>query len=543
MRINKLLLIIFTLFTLFLSSCELDLYPESNLSDSSFWTTDLNFEQACNSLYTYLGVGSASTRVFEYRFDDNRSDFSIGSGANEISSGSRIAPATSSDWEIPYELIFTANNILEKAKSADFDTNRWEAEAKFFRAYAYFELVMRYGDVPLILRVLEIDAPEFDEGRTDRGIVIEQIYDDLDFAAENLPSFLELGEDQYGRVSRSAALAMKSRVALYFGTHQKYHEWGKPDQHLSLAIFTAEAVMNEGHELYTEKPYYYLFQYDGEGFSNKENIFALIYGENLSNNIKSHGICRALEQGRGNVTRPMMNLYLCTDGLPFDKSPLAEFPEVDQMSIFKNKDPRLAASIFIEGDPYGNPDKYLSLRVAYIPTFFAGKKYSVIADWATGYSFVDFAMIRYAEVLLNYAEAKFELNGFVTDDELNKSINLLRERVDMPKLTNDFVTVNELDMLTEIRRERSVELAQEGFRYNDIIRWKIAEDVLPKAIYGATYFPDLYPQTNLNITDDGYIQAQSASTRQFDPNRDYLYPIPVNEISLTGGAIIQNPGW
>lgn len=529
------------LFTFFISSCELDLYPESNLSDAAFWNSDQNFEQACNRLYTFLGA-AGGPQVFLYRYDDNRSDFAIGKGADEVSSGSRVAPATSSDWSIPYQLIFTANNIIEKTEKVDFDTDRWKAEAKFFRAYAYYELVIRYGGVPLILRVLDIDAPEFEEGRTDKETVIEQIYEDLDYAADNLPNFIELGENQYGRVSRSAALALKSRVALYFGTHQKYHKWGQPNQHLSISISSAEAVMNEGHELFTEKPYYYLFQYDGEGFANKENIFALIYGENLSNSIRSHNIGRQLENGFSNVSRYMVDLYLCTDGLPFDKSPLAEYPEVDHLSIFKNKDPRMDASIFKEGDPFGNPSTYNQLTTSYCITFFAGRKYSIVADWSSGQSYVDYAVIRYAEVLLNYSEAKFELNGSISDDELDKSINLLRDRVGMPKLTNDFVIANGLDMLTEIRRERSVELAQEGFRYNDIIRWKIAEEVLPKAIIGATFFPELYRE-GLNVTEDGYIQAQSAATRQFDVSKDYLYPIPINEISLSGGKITQNPNW
>lgn len=517
-----------------LASCSLDLTPETNLSDASFWGTNDNFQKACNRLYMFLNAT-------EFRYDDNRSDFSIAASVNSISSGSRVAPATSGDWSTPYQIIFTAHKIIENAEKVDFAT-RWVAEARFFRAYAYFNLVMKYGDVPLVLRTLDIGAPEFDAGRTDRAVIIEQIYEDLDFAAENLPTFQTLGESEYGRISKSAALAFKSRVALYFGTHQKYHGWGQPSNHLTLAISAAEATMNQGHELYTAKPYYYLFQNDGEGYANKENILAIIYGEDVSNSIRNHNICRELEQGAANVTRYMVDLYLCTDGLPYDKSPLAEYPETDHLSIFKNKDPRMDASLFKQGDPYGNPATFNQLSNAYIHTYFAGRKYSVISDWITSKSYVDFAMIRYAEVLLNYAEAKFEKDGAISDADLDKSINLLRRRVNMPDLTNDFVTQNGLDMLTEIRRERCVELAQEGFRYNDIIRWKIAEDVLPRALIGATWFPT-YTSTTIIVNSDGYIQAQSADTRWFDTNKDYLYPVPVNEIGLSGGKITQNPGW
>lgn len=518
-----------------LSSCSLDLTPETSLSDASFWNTDDNFQKACNRFYMYLNAT-------DFRWDDNRSDFSIAASVNSISSGTQVAPATATDWSTPYQIIFTAHKIIENAEKVDFGANRWIAEARFFRAYAYFNLVMKYGDVPLVLSVLDIGAPEFDAGRTDRAIIIEQIYQDLDFAAANLHTFQALGASGYGRVSKSAALALKSRVALYFGTHQKYHGWGQPSTHLALAITAAEAVMNEGHELYTDKPYYYLFQMDGQGFANKENIFAIIYGESLANHIRSHNICRELENGAANVTRYMVDLYLCTDGLPYDKSPLAEYPEIDHLSIFRNKDLRMDASLFKEGDWYGNPATYNQLSVSYIRTGFAGRKYSVIPDWISSRSYVDYAVIRYAEILLIYAEAKFERDGTISDADLDKSINLLRRRVDMPDLTNDFVNQNGLDMLSEIRRERCVELAQEGFRYNDIIRWKIAENVLPRALVGATYFPT-YTTTGLTITPEGYIQAQSAETRSFDANKNYLYPVPVNEIGLSLGKITQNPGW
>lgn len=517
------------------ASCDMDRIPETSLSDASFWVSEDNFKQACNTLYTYLDGSSL-------RFDDNRSDFSIGANSNDVSSGSRITPSTSTDWDTPYVLINRANNIIEKAADTDLTSkNRWEGEARFFRAYAYYLLLTKYGGVPLVLDVLDIDSPELNAARADRAEIVQQIYEDLDFAAANLSTFTELGSAGYGRISKSAAFALKARVALYEGTRQKFHGYGTPSENLSIATTAAETVMAQGHTLYTAKPYYNLFQMDGEGYGNKENILAGIYGENSSNSIRYHNICRSLENGSANVTRPMIELYLCTDGLPYDQSPLAEIPETEPQSIFKNKDPRMDASLFKEGDPYGNPATYPSTIPGYIITGFPGRKYSVIADWQAGRSYVDVAMIRYAEILLIYAEAKFEKDGSISDADLDKSINLLRARVAMPHLTNAFVNANGLDMRTEIRRERSVELAQEGFRYDDIIRWKIAETVLPKEMVGATNFP-LYG-TAWKVNSDGYILAQTASTRSFNPDRDYLYPLPTREIALSGGAITQNPNW
>jgi hypothetical protein len=524
---------------LFAASCDLDRFPETDLSDASFWATEDNFMQACNTLYTLVDG------INDVRYDDIRSDFAFSyrNGANEVSSGTRIAPSTSADWDKPYEMIFNANKIIEKAAEAQDvkSINRWIGEAKFWRAYAYYRLVSKFGDVPLVLNTLDIDSPELEEGRTERALIVQQIYDDLDDAAANLPAFTALGSVQYGRTSKSAALALKARVALYEGTRQKFHNYGQPDADLTIAISAAEAVMASGHQLYTAKPYFNLFQYDGEGFANKENILSVIFGVNDAKVIRSHNLAREIGQGGFNVTRPMIEQYLCTDGLPYDKSPLTENPETGPLSIFKNKDPRMGASLFKEGDTYNNPDTYPLIPTGSVITGFNSRKYYIQADWINGKSYIDIAMIRYAEALLIYAEAKFELNGSISDADLDKSINLLRGRVSMPHLTNAFVAAHGLDMRTEIRRERNVELAQEGFRYDDINRWKIAEDVLPKEMVGATYFPIM--GASWNISDDGYLLAQTGSTRFFDPAKDYLYPIPTREISLSGGSVTQNPDW
>lgn len=536
----KKLYVLIVLTSIIAVSCtKLDRFPKTSLSDVDFWKTSSNFEQACNVFYTLVDA------QFAIRFDDVRSDFAFNSanGANEISSGTRIAPSTSVDWDNSYKMIFDANNIIEKAAKATDIANidRWVAEAKFWRAYAYFQLVSKFGDVPLVLITLDVGSPELQEARTERSLVIKQIYEDLDYAAANLLTYDELGASGYGRASKNAALAFKARVALYEGTRQKFHSYGDPSSNLTVAIDAAQAAMAMGHQLYTAKSYFYLFQYDGEGYSNKENILSVIYGVNDLQKIRSHNITGYMQNNWYNVTRPMIELYLCTDGLPSGKSPLAEYPETGPLSIFKNKDPRMDASILKEGDPFNNPDVYPGIPAAANKTGFISRKHYIPADWQKSSSYVDISMIRYAEVLLIYAEAKYELNGYIADADLDISINLLRDRVGMPHLTNAFVTGNGLDMRTEIRRERSVELAAEGFRYDDINRWKIAEEVLPKEMIGAAYFPQY--GTGRDVSGEGYLRAQTAATRHFDPNKDYLYPVPTREISLSGGAVTQNHGW
>jgi hypothetical protein len=164
-----------------------------------------------------------------------------------------------------------------------------------------------------------------------------------------------------------------------------------------------------------------------------------------------------------------------------------------------------------------------------------------------GAATTDRILIRYAEVLLIYAEAKFELNGSISDADLNLSINLLRTRVGFaPKLTNAFVTTNNLSMRDEIRRERTVELALEGFRYDDLMRWKLAEALLPQNLLGAKFIASEWVGTNgnsLNLNSDQVLITEPVTSRHFRPERDYLYPVPIHEITTSGGNVVQNPNW
>jgi hypothetical protein len=179
---------------------------------------------------------------------------------------------------------------------------------------------------------------------------------------------------------------------------------------------------------------------------------------------------------------------------------------------------------------------------------FATKKGFNIEDWTiNNAATTDRILMRYAEILLILAEAKYELNGTISDADLDFTVNALRTRAGMPvKLTNAFVTTNNLNMREEIRRERTIELALEGFRYDDLIRWKTAETVLPKPLLGAKFVAADWPGTNpntLRLNADNIVVAEPSDTRKFQANRDYLYPIPLNEISLSAGNVTQNPNW
>jgi hypothetical protein len=196
------------------------------------------------------------------------------------------------------------------------------------------------------------------------------------------------------------------------------------------------------------------------------------------------------------------------------------------------------------GDSYIGTNPIFSVSVlAFQLTGFLSKKYFNTDDWTLQRSNIDGVVIRYAEVLLNYAEASYELNESISDADLELTINKLRTRGKIAKLTNTFVGANGLSMRNEIRRERHVELAVEGFRYWDLIRWKTAEVELVKPIIGNFFFKSEFgTATAVKLTADNYILVQEATFRRFDPAKDYLWPIPINELALNPN-LKQNPNW
>ena len=541
---------------LFFTGCDLDRFPESELSDVVYWQTEKDYMMAANYLYRASHVSDYVTDYFLRA--DIMSDDAFGLGPNNISNGTFIPSSNFGPWKQDYQVIRAANNILEKAGSSSLAREvlaRFEAEARFFRAYAYFDLVRRYGDVPLVLRSLDGDAEELYMERTPRGVVMDTIYKDLDYAAMHLPLAGELNiDEEYGRITSGAALTLKSRAALFEGTFNKYHgsggsgASGNASYHLQIAKAAAWAVMQSGEyglfDNYGMDSYRMLFKNAGEGPENKEAIWVYRYGFSEFNIVNSNKFILDVSiYGDLCVTGALVDSYLCADGLPIDKS--GEYQgKTFAGSEFLNRDPRLDGTVVKPGDHYFNG--YIIIGGAgWIPTMHT----------ATGYPFekyqdidggnLDHIMFRYAEVLLNYAEASYELNETISDADLDLSINLLRSRVGMPHLSNAFVLANDLNMREEIRRERRAELSLEGFRYNDLIRWKTAEIELPKPVLGVRFFDAEYPgddPSSVNLTADSIVIAEAANKRSFDAAKHYLWPIPLNELSLNPN-LKQNPNW
>jgi hypothetical protein len=521
-----------------MTSCEVERLPETNISDATFWRSESDIKTANNYLYTFLP---------DFNNDDNMSDDAFGLASNSISDGSRLAPATATaDFNNQYVLIRAANNILEKGPKTGIAPNtldRYLAEARFFRAWGYFNLLQRYGGVPLVTKTLTDDSAELTAASATRDEVLNLIISDLDFASTKLPTPTALGTADYGRIANTAALAFKARVALFEGTRAKFHAYGDSKKYLTMAAAAAKAVMDsKQHALYSGS-YFNIFQYEGEGRANRENVLVKQYGVSLTDRVTSHTYCRGiLENGNKSPTKALVDSYLMKDGLPISKSPLYKTP-VLSTDVFTNRDTRLSDDVLKKGDSYifTNPVFNVSSLV-FAKTGFTFRKYWNIVDWNNSASFIDRNLIRYAEVLLIYAEAQYELNESISDAELNLTINELRKRGGVAPLSNAFAQTNELSLRDEIRRERRVELAQEGFRYWDLIRWKTAEIELPKPILGNYFFKEFGTTVKVNLTPDNFIITQAASFRKFNPAKDYLWPLPINEIALNPN-MKQNPGW
>ena len=527
---------------------DLDMAPLDKISDASFWKTPNDFMLFTNDFYN--GLQGA------HNYTENNSDIAFGTGPNAVSNGSYLPAANSDLWDNSYKYIRAANYLLQKAPESNLGTqiDRWVGEALFFRAYNYWNLVKTYGGVPKIDKVLDVTSPELYTPKSSQAEIIDFILADLDEAAGKLPAQSGLSGDEIGRVTKGAALALKARAALYMGTWAKYHSQGDASKYITAAISASEAVLaSNEYALYTGSgadSYKYLFILQGD--DSKEVILAKRYYAQRA----THNWTRELWFNYMVPTKTMADMYLATDGLPVTQSPL--FQGYNTLtSEFQNRDPRMSmtfivpgSTIFFEGGlmqpTYPGFNGSNATHTGYMLRKFLDETIDA-TQFRGEYDFKEF---RYAEVLLILAEALYEKNGSISDADLNRTINLLRSRVNMPALTNAHVTANGLNMLSEIRRERTVELAFEGFRREDLRRWKLAETVLPQPIKGVkfvgteyqTRYPGLQVGVDIQVDANGFIVAEPASARSFLP-KHYLNPIPLQQVQLSHGTLTQNPGW
>jgi hypothetical protein len=569
----------------------LDTKPLSQISPATYFKTETDLQLFSNTFYNNL--------LDKDPYDD-QSDLYIQQdlSAEMIGGNKRTVPNSGGGWS--WGDLRKMNTLLAYIDQCEDEAAivKYTALTRFFRAYFYFDKVKRFGDVPWYDVELGSADEDLYKPRDSRELVMTRMIEDIDYAIENLPSAVSTF-----RVNKWAALALKARFCLYEGTYRKYHqlnlEGNDYSYYLQQSAAAAEELIKEGpYSLYStgnpNKDYLMLFAQ--EDASTEEYILAIKFDFSLGiyHNATAHTVVAT--QGRPGVTRKMINSYLKVDGTAFtDQEGWQETAFVEEV---KDRDPRLAQSIRTPGytrigktevlapDLTGSVTGYHPVKFVQDPTASGGN-----VD-RNERSTCDIPVFRYAEVLLNYAEAKAEL-GALTQNDLDISINELRNRVGMPDLNMQTANANpdwylssaeygytnvagsNKGVILEIRRERAIELTQEGFRFDDLVRWK-AGNAIDQEIHGM-YFqqPGEYDLTGDGVTDvilyeegtskpsapdgvqvlligqdilltegnRGYIfYHKNIARTKFSEVRDYLYPIPINERSLNKN-LTQNPGW
>ena len=550
------------------SSCEksLDLVPLDKYSEATFFHKPEQFKQFANQFYNGLPDFNSETAR------DTYSDILASWSLSNISNGS-YSPSPASDlWGGSYSRIRYTTYLIQKGEEVDSNLKTqvsiYIGEAKFFRVMAYFNLLKDFGGVPIVDKVLDLDDSELLYGpRDSREAVVDFIMKDIDDAIGLLPLEKDIAGNDKGRVSKEAGLSLKARIAIFEGTWRKFRNQDGSAL-LDKAIEASEQVISgEQYQLFDRRDvlgdnsYKYFFILD-KVKSNVANLTKAdqkeyIFVNKFDTDIRPASIPSA--HGFPSATKKFADLFLCTDGLPIEKSPLFE-GRLTVASEYGNRDLRMTnilqkpfTQLWASFPPeynrnWANPDAGgnifdLNFGNATRTGYYSFKfRTEIAAPYAP-----DYPVIRLAEVLLIYAEAKFERNGSVSDADLDLSINKLRSRAGLPALTNAFVSSNGLNMRTEIRRERTIELFLEGFRFDDLRRWKTAETEMPQALKGVLWTGTQYATdsrwSNISfpLDTDGCVIVEPSNKRTFI-EKHYLFPIPTRQI-LLNPQLTQNPGW
>ncbi len=587
--------------TLIAVSCNddfLERMPLDEISNETFWNTENDLKVYNNGLYNIArreddvsilvghdeGFDSQSRSPWYWDgMSDNtapreaRADF-----FQRVRAGKYITPNNPDLFGYKGWNFLRAINVgLEnypKAKVTEEIRNKYIGEARLLRGWFYADKVSKFGDVQWVDKEVKPDDDDILYGaRDDREFVMEKVLEDLTFATQNIPDDWGDGNAP-GRLNRWCALAVKARVCLFEGTWRKYHGGSDPEMWLQEAADAALEIMENGpYSLYsTGNP---STDYNAiHRMTDLTGVPEVMYWRRYQLGIFTNHVQSYHRSYNGGATKDMVESYLCIDGLPITLSSLYQGDEVYE-NIWVDRDPRLRQSILHPDDmdyyKYGNHSDPTVTRYPQITGmttpgqkistgYHIIKVYEVNAAYATyNTSTTPAIVLRFGEVLLNYAEAKAEL-GTMTQADLDMSINLLRDRVAMPHLDlNPPMDPRHADegissLLVEIRRERRVELFIEGFRYDDLRRWKQGTKLLKKdygvrwdAANRAAIDPAGKVTIKSSITEDiygnpaEYLEIYKGTDYEnpvFDENKHYLWPIPINDLSQNPN-LGQNPGW
>lgn len=582
----------------------LDRTPTNDLNDKSFWNTANDLEVYNNGIYNeaangdydiMVGFGSRGTSSTtsaawgssykamlwrDIQSDNMASKVDAHASMSTVAAGLEVVPNSGGGWV--WNLLRRINVFLDnydKANEPQAVKDKYAGEAYFFRAWFYLDKVQRFGDVPWIDKPLTTTSEEVYGPRDPRATVMKHVLEDINNACKYLPQ--SWGGAYMCRVTKGAAYALKSRICLYEGTYRKYHNLSDDyDKWLEEAVSAAEECMKLGYSIYktgdTKHDYASLFNSDDlEG--NPEIILYQKYVEGVQHHRLSGYITANENWG---ATKDIVDDFLCLepDGKALPIALSSSYSDDTYQESLMNRDPRLTQVILDPQKAHDilyNKSQYEFPRVAGMTQMESCTGYHVIKYYdaaqdakgnSGGNETSDAPIMRYAEVLLNLAEAKAEL-GTLTQSDLDKTINVLRDRAGMPHMDLNPVMDPKYagegisSQLVEIRRERRIELCFENTRYQDLMRWKQGSKLATKALgmrFEPSYFDDPHynpkegkadPKLVLLYQDPAsgkhYIDVFKGTDyekRTFDEEKHYLRPIPKNVIGLNPN-IKQNPRW
>jgi starch-binding outer membrane protein, SusD/RagB family len=500
---KKIIYLIFTLLLIIhLKSCDesfLDTVPTDRYNEANWWQTEAQVLSTLNGVYRVLNgsyIGGPLYLTSDCITPNMLGGMNYGVPLDVGAHNPGNLNWFQNKWDACYQGIGRANYLLDnidKVPMSESLNARLKAEAYFLRALFYSHLVDYYGGVPLIL-----EAPDFVKHgnlpRNTRQEVINQVLIDLNNAAATLPVSYPVSER--GRATKGAALTLKARVLLYES------RWAE-------AAATAKEVMDMNH--------YSLFpSYRGVFLAANQNNQEVIFDVQYSSPNRRHALDDMMDiQISFSPTADLVNSYLMIDGLPIGVSPL-----YDPSQPYENRDPRLHQTVVIGGYMWKGA---IAQSSKYFNTGYGLKKWTIYEDNVSkplvtlGNSDLNVIMLRYADLLLMYAEAQNEAVG--PDASVYESLNKIRNRAGMPSVLSG---LSKDEMREVIRHERRIELAGEGHYYQDIRRWRTAEVVMNAVVLN-------------NI-------GEVRQTRSFNKDRDYLWPI--HEIVIQENpALEQNPGY
>jgi len=553
---NKKYIPLFCVAAIWFVSCnkQLNLYPLDALSSPTYFKDSSDLELYCNQFYQYLPIQNTE-------FEKN-SDNQVPLSPDPLLSGLYVVPVTGGGWN--FSNIRACNYFLQryqKAAAPLSTLNKYVAEVRFFRALFYWQMVKQFGDVPWTgTDLADTSTTVLYEPRTPHKQVMDSVLADMVFAANNLP---DLNNVEPGRLDKWCALALMSRVCLWEGTWRRYHALGDELPYLDSTVSASEAIMNSGNfSLYStgnpSRDYYNLF-IQTNLLNNPESILSMYYQANILTEWESRDITIGAASG---FSKNFVRSFLCSDGLPTALSPLYKGDDSLEEEA-TNRDPRFRQLIATRGfvlQNHTDGSQYL-FTIPQIGTSNAPTGYMPIKgfspdpqQWDANQGTINMFIFRYAEVLINEAEAKAEL-GQCDQTVIDNTVNKLRDRVGMTHMVistlvkdpnSDFPSLPVL--LDEIRRERRIELASDGFRFDDLMRWADGPQIQnPETILGMKLIPAVaaeYPPSQISgiqLSPNGYIMVYGFTSRTWN-DKMYLYPIPTQELTLNS-QYQQNPGW